>query len=128
MLISKTSRVVTFFRQATHAFEWLLGAAIMIGIIRFAAVSVVLLHNMNWTNSETIYELINRVLLVVIGLELIRTLFTHELYALLELLAFVVARKTLKPDLTVIDIFLSVLAFTILLAGRKYLIVDKPEE
>jgi hypothetical protein len=44
----------------------------------------------------------------VIAIELVRTLVTHDLRAILELLAFVVARKMLKPDLNVIDIVLSV--------------------
>jgi hypothetical protein len=64
--------------------------------------------------------LIYRVLLLVIGVELVRTLVTHELRAILELLAFVVARKMLKPDLGVLDILLSVLAFVALLAANRY--------
>ena len=36
------------------------------------------------------------------------TLVTHELKAILELLAFVVARKRLKPDLAVFDVLLLV--------------------
>ncbi|OGK11635.1 MAG: hypothetical protein A2W80_12520 [Candidatus Riflebacteria bacterium GWC2_50_8] len=48
-------------------------------------------------------------------------MLTHELEAVLELLAFVVARKTMKPDLTVTDILLCSLSFVILLAARKYL-------
>jgi len=40
------------------------------------------------------------VLLLVIGLELVRMLVTHSLSAVLELLAFVIARKMLKPDLS----------------------------
>jgi hypothetical protein len=66
---------------------------------------------MDWRLTETFYELIYRVLLLVIGVELVRTLVTHDLRAVLELLAFVVARKMLKPDLGVLDILLSVLAF-----------------
>jgi hypothetical protein len=58
------------------------------------------------------------VLLLVIGLELVRTLVTHDLRAILELLALVVARKMLKPDLAVMDIFLSVLAFVALFSGK----------
>jgi len=76
---------------------------------------------MDWSAKETFYELIYRILLLVIGLELVRMLITHSLGAVLELLAFVIARKMLKPDLTAVDIILSVLAFVILLAGRKHL-------
>jgi hypothetical protein len=66
--------------------------------------------------------LIYRVLLLVIGVELVRTLVTHELGAVLELLGFVVARRMLKPDLAVLDILLSVLAFVALLAANRFLL------
>ena len=77
---------------------------------------------MDWRLTETFYELIYRVLLLVIGVELVRTLVTHELRAILELLGFVVARKMLKPDLVVLDILLSVLAFVALLAANRFLL------
>jgi hypothetical protein len=38
------------------------------------------------------------------------------------LLAFVVARKMLKPDTDVLDILLSVLAFVALLAANRFLL------
>jgi len=75
---------------------------------------------MDWRQTETFYELIYRVLLLVIGMELVRILVTHNLRAILELLAFVVARKMLKPDLLVLDIFFSVLAFVALLAANHF--------
>jgi len=86
----------------------------------FFYASVATMGGENWSQVETLYELINRILLLVICLELIRTLLTHELEAVLELLAFVVARKTMKPDLTVIDILLCSISFVILLAARKF--------
>ena len=54
------------------------------------------------------------------AVELIRTLVTHDLGAVLELLAFVIARKLLKPDLTALDILLSVSAFVVLLFARRF--------
>ena len=63
---------------------------------------------MDWRSTETFYELTYRVLLLVIAVELVRTLITHDLTAILELLAFVIARKMLKPDLEAIDIVVSV--------------------
>jgi hypothetical protein len=64
--------------------------------------------------------MIYRVLILVIGVELICTLVTHDLGAVLELLAFVIARKLLKPDLTALDILLSVSAFVVLLIARRF--------
>ena len=68
------------------------------------------------------------VLLMVIGVELARTLLTHDLGAILELLAFVVAWKTLKPDVDAFDIFLCALAFVALLAARYYFLRPAPEQ
>ena len=64
----------------------------------------------------------HRVLILVIGVELIRTLVTHDLGAVLELVAFVIAGKLLKTDLTALDILLSVSAFVGLLAARRFLL------
>lgn len=44
---------------------------------------------------------------------------------LFQLLAFVTARKMLKPEITSVDILLSVTAFAALLAAKKYLL-DRP--
>ena len=52
---------------------------------------------------------------------LLRTLVTHDLMAILELIAFVVARKMLKPDLTSLDILVGAAAFALLLLVRRYL-------
>jgi len=101
--------------------ERTLALAILGGVFVFALYSAPTLAAMDWRLTETFYELVYRVLLLVIGVELVRTLFTHDLRAILELLAFVVARKMLKPDLTVFDILLSVLAFVALLAANRFL-------
>jgi hypothetical protein len=103
------------------AFERALAIAVFAGVIAYLIGSIQVLLAMDWTATETFYDLIYRVLLLVIGLELMRMLVTHELEAILELLAFVIARKMLKPDLTSIDISLGVLAFVALVAARFYM-------
>ncbi|RCK80861.1 MAG: hypothetical protein OZSIB_2749 [Candidatus Ozemobacter sibiricus] len=113
--------VSRLLQRGTEWFERLLAVCIFLGVVVFTLHSAWNFLSADWGQTETIYELIYRVLLAVIALELIRTLVTHELQSVLELLAFVVARKTLKPDLSVYDIFLSVVAFAILLGGRRYL-------
>jgi hypothetical protein len=90
------------------------------GVLVFGLGSAHALAGMDWRLTETFYELIYRVLLLVVGVELVRTLVTHELKAVLELLAFVVARKMLKPELAVLDVLLSVLAFVALLAANHF--------
>ena len=75
------------------ALERLLAFGILLGVIAFAFKSDFALMDMDWRSTDTFYELIYRILLLVIRVELIRTLLTHDLMAVLELLAFVVARK-----------------------------------
>jgi len=110
------------YRLIVSLGERFLAVSILAGIMAFAGCSVWALAQMDWKANETFYELVYRVLLLVIGLELVRTLITHELVAVLELLAFVVARKMLKPDLDVLEILIGVVAFVMLVAARKYLI------
>lgn len=117
----RVARVSELLRRITLWSERILAFSILMGMAVFFYASLTAMGIENWSNVETLYELINRILLLVICLELIRTLLTHELEAVLELLAFVVARKTMKPDLTVIDILLCSISFVILLAARKYL-------
>ena len=106
---------------AVRIFEKALAVVVMAGCLVSLVQGARTMAGADWSSTETFYELIYRVLLLVIGLELVRMLITHSLGAVLELLAFVIARKMLKPDLTAVDIIFSVLAFVILLAGRKYL-------
>jgi hypothetical protein len=108
------SPVVRFFERA-------LSLVVLAGCLVSLIQGVRKMAGADWSATDTFYDLIYRILLLVIGLELVRMLYTHSLAAVLELLAFVIARKMLKPDLTAMDIILSVLAFVILLAGRKYL-------
>ena len=112
--------LIRLTRRSAIWLERLMAIAIVLGIVAYGYASTIALLNMDWSKSETYYELIYRVLLIVIGLELARPLVTHNLGAILELLAFVVARKTLKPDVDAFDIFLCALAFVALLAARFY--------
>ena len=103
-----------FAKVLATALERLLAFVILLGVIAFAFGSVSALLVLDWHSTETFYELIYRTFLLVIGVELIRTLLTHDLFAILELLAFVVARKMLKPELPTLDILLGVAAFVVL--------------
>src|SRR5262245_18100779 len=111
-----------YYRTVAVWIERLLALVILSGVLVFGLRSAQALARMDWRSTDTFYELIYRVLLLVIAVELVRTLVTHELRAILELLAFVVARKMLKPDLAVLDVLLSVLAFVALLAANRFLL------
>lgn len=93
---------------------------IALGLVGFILYSIPIMLDMNWSETETFYELFYRVLLTAIGIELIHTLVTHELNAIVEMIAMVIARKLLKPDSDSTDILLIVMAFCLLLGARKY--------
>ncbi len=52
----------------------------------------------DWSAMATIHEIGQRVLLITIGLELVRTLISHKLSSLVNLLSFVIARRMLEPQ------------------------------
>lgn len=118
-------RVSEILRRITMWCERLLAVSMLVGMSVFFFFSIAAMSAIDWNQTDSLYDLINRILLLVICLELIRTLLTHDLEAVLELLAFVVARKTLKPDLSVTDILFCVFSFVILMAARRFLI--KPD-
>lgn len=118
--VSVDERVIFWARAIAKWLERGLAFAILVGVIAFAFGSAIALSGIDWRDTATFYEMIYRVLILVIGIELIRTLVTHNLGAVLELLAFVIARKLLKPDLTALDILLSVSAFVVLLIARRF--------
>ncbi len=102
--------------------EKILAGIVILGVVLYAFGSARSMIAMDWSNNESFYQFIYRVLLLIIGLELARMLVTHSISAVLELLAFVIARKMLKPDLSSLDIILSVLAFVALAGARRYFV------
>lgn len=100
--------------------EKIVAGVVVIGVFLYAFHSTSVLVEMDWSQTETFFELIYRVLAVIIGLELVRMLVSHSISAVLELLAFVIARKMLKPDLASLDVTLGVLAFVALMAARHF--------
>ena len=127
--MDSNKRISGYYKTTAAWIERWLAIVILGGVLVFGISSTQIMAVMDWQQTETFYELIYRVLLIVIAVELVRTLVTHDLRAILELLAFVVARKMLKPDLSVFDIVLSVLAFVALLAANRYLLPPpQPED
>lgn len=105
--------------------ERVVGVATVIAIICYGSYSGMFLFSLDWSATETFYEFLNRALIVVIGIEFIRMLMNHSIAAVLELLAFVIARKILHPELEAIDIALSVFSFVALMAARHYFMEEQ---
>jgi hypothetical protein len=115
-------QVIRWAKVTATWVERVLALALLLGIAVFALKSTTTLAGMDWHATDTFYQLVYRILVLVIGVELVRTLVTHDLGAVLELLAFVIARKLLKPELSTLDILLGVGAFVGLLAARRFLL------
>lgn len=116
------SQAIDITKKIATVLERLLALAIFIGLIIFSFHSVVEMLTWDWSTNETFYQFVYKVLLVVIAVELIRTLVTHDLMAILELIAFVVARKMLNPQISSQEILICSLAFVAMLVAYKYLL------
>jgi len=119
--MNTTHRVIdVLWKQSIIGLEKFVALAVVGGVVVYALNSLFVMVSMDWTLTMTYYELINRALAIIIGLELVRMLISHSIAAVLELLAFVIARKMLKPDLQSLDIMAGVLAFVALMAARHF--------
>jgi hypothetical protein len=117
--------VARFWTLVSLWMEKIIAALTVVAVTAYGIHSIQVLLAMDWSATETFYEFINRTLIAVIGLELVRMLVNHSIGAVLELLAFVIARKMLKPDLTSLDIALSAAAFVGLMAARHFLMEEQ---
>ena len=115
-------------KRLVYVVRWLeisLAIIVILGVLAAAIGSFHELIRLNWKLEKSFDEFIHRVLLIVIGLELVRMLVVHSLNAVLNLLAFVIARKLLKPEIESTDIIMSVSAFVALMAANRYLLVGR---
>jgi len=114
--------VKKYIQRLVKLIETFLAVIVIVSVVFYIFNSIGIFLSADWQSRETFYELIYRVLLTTIGLELARMLVTHNFMSILELLAFVVARKMLKPDITTVDVVLGIISFVILLIASRFLI------
>jgi len=113
-------RVVERYLDVISTVELGVSVLVFAGVIMIGVLSVRVLTGMDWSQSSTFDEFVSRVMIVIIGLEVIRLLLIHDLGAVVELVAFAVARKMLKADVTAIEIALGALALVGLMAAKRY--------
>ena len=121
-------RAATAFSEAVRWLEIVLAALVLVGILFAAGAAVRELWALDWTASSTFDRLLNRVLFIAIGLELVRMLVVHSLRAILEMLAFAIARNMLTPNPAAFDIALGAVAFAVLLAAGRYFLTPAPKK
>lgn len=72
-------------------------------------------------------KIIQNILLVAIAAELGLLFLFHRTSAAIEVIIFVIARKIVTPDISSLDLLLSVAALTGLLVARFYFLPGKPK-
>jgi hypothetical protein len=113
-------RVANRFSGFIRWLEMGLAALVLVGVLAAAVSSLRELLGLDWSQAATFDRLMSRVLFIAIGLELARMLVVHSLRAILEMLAFAIARNMLLPDRTAVDIVLGAVGFAVLLAAGRY--------
>jgi uncharacterized membrane protein (DUF373 family) len=76
---------------------------------------------------KALQQIIENILLVAIAAELALLLLFHRSSSAIEVIIFVVARKIVTPDITAVELLLSVAALLGLLVVRFYYLPGKPK-
>jgi uncharacterized membrane protein (DUF373 family) len=122
-----SDRVAGGFSEAVRWLEIALAALVLVGILFAAGAAIRELWGLDWTASATFDRLLNRVLFIAIGLELVRMLVVHSLRAILEMMAFAIARNMLTPNPASFDMALGAVAFAVLLAAGRHFLAPAPK-
>ena len=115
-------RISSINQQLVKWCERVIALALLLGVICFFLATLRMALGLDWSSMATMHEIGQRVLLITIGMELVRTLISHELSSLVNLMSFVIARRMLEPQTVFWEIPLGVAAFVALMATRRYLL------
>jgi hypothetical protein len=121
-------RISSINQELVKWCERIIALALLLGVICFFLATVRIALGLDWGSMATLHEIGQRVLLITIGMELVRTLISHELASLVNLMSFVVARRMLEPQIAFWEIPLGVAAFAALMATRRYLMNGVSED
>jgi hypothetical protein len=119
--LKMSERVSCLNRYLVMGCERIIALALLVAVICFFLATLRLAFGLNWNSLATLHELGQRVLLMTIALELVRTLIWHDLGSIVNLMAFLVARRMLEPQTAFWEVPLGVVAFAVLMATRRYL-------
>jgi hypothetical protein len=76
---------------------------------------------------KALQQIVSNILLIAIAAELGLLLLYHRTSAAVEVIIFVIARKTVSPDASAFELLLSVVALAGLLIVRFYFLPGKPK-
>ena len=113
-----------------HLFLSLLALVILAAAIIAAYQTVARDFPKLWQPSDeykALQQIIENVLLVAIAAELALLLLFHRTSSAVEVIIFVIARKIVTPDISALELLLSVAALIGLLVARFYYLPGKPK-
>lgn len=113
----------SFSRLSRRTLFWLehvLALAVLGGTIAFGVLGTAELFHADWSQLGTYVLFLEQMLFVAIGVELARLLISYSLDTLVELLAFVIARKLLLLEHDFVGLIMGISALAILFASRHY--------
>ena len=116
--------------DATHLFLSLLAVLILIAAALAAYDTVIRVFPKLLVPSDeykVLAEIISNILLIAIAAELSLLLLFHRTSAAVEVILFVIARKIVNPEISALDLMLSVAALAGLLIVRFHYLPGKPK-
>lgn len=122
------ARISLINQELVRWCERIVALALLFGVVCFFLATLRMAVGLDWSSMATLHEIGQLVLLITIALELVRTLISHELSSLVNLLSFVIARRMLEPQTAFWEVPLGVAAFAALMATRRYLMNGVPED
>lgn len=113
-------RHVRYQRQALLVLEYALAFAVLIGTLAFGIGSLSELASVDWGSIAAFTAFLETVLSLAIGIELARLLLSYSLETLVELMAFVIARKLLLLQHDFVGLILGIVSLAILFGARHF--------
>lgn len=101
-------------------FETTLAGIVLMATVVFGGFALMEMIQMDWAQLQTYFRFLEYVLNIAIGIELARLLLDYSLETLVELLAFVIARKLLLIEGDFVSLLLGIAALALLFAARHY--------
>jgi hypothetical protein len=121
-------RIASINQELVKWCERIVALALLVGVTCFFLATVRIAWGLDWGSMATLHEIGQRILLITIAMELVRTLISHELGSLVNLMSFLIARRMLEPQTAFWEIPLGVASFAVLMATRRYLLDGVSEE
>ncbi len=120
----KKKDLSTHVLEIAKKLELILAVSLIIGILLGSMGVIKYLSQLLQGNYGVIGDLLSYVLILVIGIEFIQIIALRSSKAMLDIVAFAVAKKMLVNGQTMMDIVIAIIAIGIVLLIRKHLVKD----